>query len=325
MEVMIKVFVIVLPASRNFYFSKNKTYGMLKNKKVVECRNILPYERRKIKMSFDTSAFSEMMTKSLGAMTLEKLLTGILTLIVCLIVIRIVTKIVNRITPKVKWDPRVEKYLTSGIKIVLYILTALIVADSFGIPVTSLIALVSVFGLAISLAVQDVLSNIASGLVILFSRPFDLGDYVGTNDGEGTVAEISLTHVKLDTPDGQRIMLPTSNMVAGKIINYTTLGVRRANHAICVSYDCATDDVRASCLKAISRVKGVLDDPAPAVVINTYGDSAIEYRVRFWTKTEDYWDAHFQSMEEIRRAFDEDGIIMTYNHLNVHIVETEKK
>lgn len=276
-------------------------------------------------MSFDTSALSELMTKSLGAMTLEMLLKGLLTLAVCLIVIRLVTKIVKRITDKVNWDPRVEKYLASGIKVVLYILAALIVADSFGIPVTSLIALVSVFGLAISLAVQDVLSNIASGLVILFSRPFELGDYVGTNDGEGTVAEISLTHVKLDTPDGQRIMLPTSNMVAGKIINYTTLGIRRANHAVCVSYDCPTDAVRASCLKAVSRVEGVLNDPAPAVVVSAYGESSVEYRVRFWTKTEVYWDAHFQSLEEIRRCFAEDGIAMAYNHVNVHIVENKTK
>ncbi len=276
-------------------------------------------------MTFDTSAFSEVMTKSIGALTLERLLSGIVTLVVCLIVMRLITSIVNRILAKVKWDPKVEKYIVSGVKILLYILAALVVADSFGIPVTSLIALVSVFGLALSLAVQDVLSNIASGLVILFSHPFDLGDYVGTGDSEGTVAEISLTHVKLDTPDGQRIMLPTSTMVSGKIINYTTLGIRRANHAICVSYDCATDDVRKSCLKAVSRIKGVLNDPAPAVVISTYGESAIEYRVRFWTKTEDYWDAHFQSLEEIRRCFDEDGIVMTYNHLNVHIVETPKK
>ena len=276
-------------------------------------------------MTLDTSAFSDLMTTSLGAMTLEKLLTGLLTIAACLIVIRIVTKIVDRITAKVNWDPRVEKYLASGVKVALYILAALIVADSFGIPVTSLIALVSVFGLAISLAVQDVLSNIASGLVILFSRPFELDDYVGTNDGEGTVAEISLTHVKLDTPDGQRIMLPTSTMVAGKIINYTTLGIRRANHSIWVSCSCSTDAVRASCLKAISRVNGTLEDPEPMVVVSAYGEGAVEYRVRFWTKTDDYWDAHFQSLEEIRRSFAEDGIEMTCNNLNVHIVEKDKK
>ena len=276
-------------------------------------------------MTFDTAALSDLMSTSLGAMTLEKLLTSLLTIVVCLIVIRLVNSIVRRILNKVNWDVRVERYLASGIKILMYILAAIIVADSFGIPVTSLIALVSVFGLAISLAVQDVLSNIAGGMVILFSRPFEIGDYVGTNDGEGTVAEISLTHVKLDTPDGQRIMLPNSTMVAGKIINYTSLGTRRANHVICVSYDYAVEDVRAACLRAVSRVENVLEDPTPAVVISAYGEKFVEYRVRFWTKTEHYWDAHFQSMEEIRRSLAEDGITMNYNQLNVRIMDAQEK
>ena len=276
-------------------------------------------------MSFDTSAFSDLMTTSLGAMTLEKLLTTVLTVVVCLCGIRLVNGVVKKILDKVNWDPRVEKYLASGIKVILYILVAILVADSLGIPVTSLIALVSVFGLAISLAVQDVLSNIAGGLVILFTRPFELEHYIGTGDAEGTVDEISLTHVKLNTPDGQRIMLPNSTIVAGKIINYTSLGVRRANHVVRVSYDCATEDVRASCLRAISRVNGVLEDPAPAVVVGNYGENGIEYRVRFWTKTDDFWDAHFQSLEEIHRCFKEDGITITYNHLNVHIVENLTK
>ena len=272
-------------------------------------------------MNLDTSALSELLSTSLGTMTLEKLLTSLLTLVVCLIAIRIVSKLLGRIMLKLSWDPRVEKYICAGIKTALYILTAIIVADSFGIPVTSLIALVSVFGLAISLAVQDILSNIAGGLVILFSKPFELGDYVSTDGGDGTVEEISLTHTKLDTPDGQRVMLPNSTIVAGRITNFTTLGIRRVNHAISVSYDCATDDVRASCLKAVSRTRGVIDDPAPSVVIGSFGESAIEFRVRFWTKNEDYWDAHFQSLEEIRSSFAEDGIVMTYNHLNVHVIE----
>ena len=269
----------------------------------------------------DTSAISNLLSTSLGAMTLEKLFSSVLTLIACLIAIRIVTGVVTRITAKISLDARIKKYILSGVKTMLYLFTVLIVADSIGIPVTSLIALVSVFGLAISLAVQDVLSNIASGLVILFSHPFDTGDYVATGDGEGTIAEISLTHTKLDTPDGQRILLPNSKMIAGKIINYSTLGIRRVNHAITVSYDCATEDVRASCLRAVAHTSGVLADPAPAVVISAYLESSIEFRVRFWAKNENFWDAHNQSLEEIRRCFNEDGIEMTYNHLNVHIVE----
>ena len=278
-------------------------------------------ERSFTTIMIDTSALSNVLTTSLGTMTLERLLSTLLTLVFCLIGIRIVSNIMNRIMQKLTWDPRVEKYVCAGVKAILYVLTALIVADSIGIPITSLIALVSVFGLAISLAVQDVLSNIAGGLVILFSKPFELGDYISTDNGEGTVEEISLTHTKLDTADGQRIMFPNSKLVAGKITNFSTLGVRRVNHAVTVSYDCATDAVRASCFKAVNRIQGVLDDPAPSVVIGSYGESSIEFRVRFWTKTEDYWDAYFQSLEEIRSCFLEDGIVMTYNHLNVHIVE----
>src|SRR5699024_7226499 len=185
----------------------------------------------------------------------------------------------------------------------LYVLTVLIVADSLGIAVTSLIALLSVFGLAISLAAQDVLSNVAGGLVILFSRPFTLGDYVATDDGEGTVSEISLTHTKLDTYDGLRVMLPNSKLVDGKIINYTTRGIRRVDHGVSASYDDGTEAVRAACLRAVERTAGVLPDPAPQVVLSAYGESAITYRVRFWAKTEDYWDAYNSSLEEIRRCF----------------------
>ena len=120
-------------------------------------------------------------------------------------------------------------------------------------------------------------------------------------------------------------MLPNSKLVAGQITNYTVRGVRRADHAVTASYDDEPEAVRAACLKALARTPDILPDPAPQVVLTAYGESSIEYHVRFWAKTEDYWDAHFRSLEEIRRAFAEDGVTMTYNHLNVHIVEKGPK
>ncbi len=262
----------------------------------------------------------ELMQASWGKLTLERLLYALLLLVVCLIAIRLVMTLVRRLSARTSLDERVRKYIFSGIRTLLYILTALMVAASLGIDVTSLIALVSVFGLAVSLAVQDVLSNVAGGLVLLFSKPFTLGDYVETADGEGTVAEISLTHTKLDTFGGQQVMLPNSKLADGKIVNYTSRGVRRVDHAVTASYDDSTGAVRAACLKAVARTPGVLEDPAPAVVVTNYGESAVEYHVRFWARTEDFWDANSASLEEIRRAFEEDGVTMTYNHLNVHIV-----
>ena len=256
-----------------------------------------------------------------GKLTVGNLLSALALLLVCLAAARLLLGVAGKLLGRSGgMDERMKRYILKGLKGLLYLLTALIVAGSLDIDVTSLIAVISVFGLAVSLAVQDVLGNVAGGMVLLFSKPFTLGDYVSTADGEGEVAEITLTHTKLDTPAGQRVMLPNSKLTAGQIVNYTVRGVRRADHAVSASYDDAPEAVRSACLKALSRTPNILPDPAPQVVLTAYGESSIEDHVRFWAKTEDYWDAHFRSLEEIHRAFAEDGVTMTYNHLNVHIL-----
>lgn len=276
--------------------------------------------------NLDTSSLEGLMRASWGKLTLEMVVTSLVLLAVCLLATRLIMTLARRLAARGSMDQRVKGLILKGLKWLLYMLTVMIVGASLGVDMTSLIALVSVLGLAVSLAVQDVLSNVAGGMVILFSKPFTLGDYVSTGDGEGTVEEISLTHTKLDTPGGQRVMLPNNKMVAGKIVNYTTLGIRRVDHTITASYDDSAEAVRTACLRAVERTKNVLPEPAPAVVVTAYGESAVEYHVRFWTKTEDFWDAHNFSLEEIRRCFDEDGVTMTYNHLNVHLVgENAKK
>ncbi len=266
------------------------------------------------------SALDGLLQAGWGKLTVGRLLSALLLLLVCLAVVRLLLGMTRRLVGRAALDERIKRYILRGVRAFLYLLSALVMAGSLNIDVSSLIALVGVFGLAVSLAVQDVLGNVAGGMVLLFSKPFTLGDYVSTADGEGEVAEITLTHTKLDTPAGQRVMLPNSKLTAGQIVNYTVRGVRRADHAVSASYDDAPEAVRSACLKALSRTPNILPDPAPQVVLTAYGESSIEYRVRFWAKTEDYWDAHFRSLEEIHRAFAEDGVTMTYNHLNVHIL-----
>ncbi len=266
------------------------------------------------------SALDGLLQAGWGKLTVERLLSALLLLLVCLAVVRLLLGMTRRLVGRAALDERIKRYILRGVRAFLYLLTSLVMAGSLNIDVSSLIALVGVFGLAVSLAVQDVLGNVAGGMVLLFSKPFTLGDYVSTADGEGEVAEITLTHTKLDTPAGQRVMLPNSKLMAGQIVNYTVRGVRRADHAVSASYNDAPEAVRSACLKALSRTPNILPDPAPQVVLTAYGESSIEYRVRFWAKTEDYWDAHFRSLEEIHRTFAEDGVTMTYNHLNVHIL-----
>ena len=266
------------------------------------------------------SALDGLLQAGWGKLTVGRLLSALLLLLVCLAVVRLLLGMTRRLVGRAALDERIKRYILRGLRAFLYLLTSLVMAGSLNIDVSSLIALVGVFGLAVSLAVQDVLGNVAGGMVLLFSKPFTLGDYVSTAGGEGEVEEITLTHTKLDTPAGQRVMLPNSKLMAGQIVNYTVRGVRRADHAVSASYDDAPEAVRRACLKALERTPGILPDPAPQVVLTAYGESSIEYRVRFWAKTEDYWDAHFRSLEEIHRAFAEDGVTMTYNHLNVHIL-----
>ena len=273
----------------------------------------------------DTAVLEKILYTGWGKLTVVNLLSALVTLLLCLGAVRLVTTLARRALNRTRLDGRIKDYVLRGLRFLLYTVTALIVAESLGIPASSLVALLSVFALAVSLAVQDVLSNVAGGLVLLFSKPFTLGDYIESADGEGTVYSIGLTHTVLDTYGGQRVMLPNSRLTAGKIVNYTARGVRRVDHAVSASYEDSTQAVRAACLKAVSRTPHVLEDPPPQVVVTAYGESAIEYHVRFWAPVDAYWDACNSSLEAIRDAFREDGVSMTYNHLNVHIVDNTKE
>lgn len=269
-------------------------------------------------------AFEEFLRSGWGTLTVGRVLASLALLLACLAAARLILKLARKLLERTGLEERVRGYALRGVKTAAYLVAGLIFAGSLGIDVSSLIALASIFGLAVSLAVQDILSNVAAGIELLLAKPFALGDYVSAGDAEGEVAEMSLTHTKLDTPGGQRVMLPNSALAAAQIVNYTVRGVRRADHAVTASYDDDPEAVRRACLRALERTPGVLPDPAPQVVLAGYGESAIEYRVRFWAGTADYWDAHFRSLEELRRAFAEEGVTMTYSHLNVHIVDGEK-
>ena len=132
---------------------------------------------------------------------------------------------------------------------------------------------------------------------------------------------VTLTYTYLDTPDGLRIAAPNSSLSAGKITNYTTLGTRRIQHSVSASYDAPVQTVRQALLDAVARTPGLLESPGPEVYVNAYGESGIEYIVRSWARTADYWTAYYALLENIKAAFDERAVEMPYNHLNVHIVD----
>lgn len=264
---------------------------------------------------------TELLNTNLGDLSLGNIFSAIVTLILCLLVIRFIMKIIGRILGKSRMDARIQKYVLTGIKAVLYVISALMVVDSLGIPTTSLVALLSVVSLGVTLAAEDILANLAGGMVLLASHPFNIGDIIEVSGVAGSVEEITLNYTKLLTPDGQTVMMPNKTLADSQVTNYSKLGRRRVVQVVTTSYDAPTETVKKACNQALAMTPGVLEDPAPAVYLSSYKESSIEYKIFCWSTVETYWDVFFGLGENLRTTFAENGVEMTYDHLNVHIIE----
>lgn len=265
---------------------------------------------------------SKIMQTTLGGYSLGHILSAILTLLICLVTVRLLLKLAKRLLDRSKrMNDRLRQIILTAVKVVLYILTGIITAGALGLNTSSLTALVSVLTLGITLAAEDILGNVAGGLVILSSHPFNIGDEIEVSGTTGIVREITLNHTKIETFDGQFVMQPNKELSSSRVINYTAMGRRRVVRKITASYDAPTEQVKAACLEAVVATPNVLPSPAPVVYLTDYGSSAIEYSVRCWTETKDYWGAYFALNENLRDAFAAHNVEMTYDHLNVHISE----
>lgn len=257
----------------------------------------------------------------LKELTLGSVFRVVLMVLIGYLVIRMIMRVVDRLLERSKSMVDIRVYISSGIKIFLWFLLALMIAGSLNIDVTSVIAMLSVAGLAVSLALQNTLSNLAGGLQILVSKPFVVGDYIDADGTAGTVAEIGLAYTKLTTPDAKRISVPNNQLAAAKVINYNNDDGRRVDLIFSASYDAPTETVKTAIREVVDSIPAIRQDPKPVIWINAYGASSIDYVVRAWTTTKDYWDVYYALMEGVRESFARHNVEMTYNHLNVHLLE----
>ncbi len=255
---------------------------------------------------------------SLGMGAVNKLTTCLLILLAGILVIRIILTLVKKTLEKSHLEKAAHSLIHSLIRVVLYLLLGLMVASALGIDVTGVVALASVLSLAVSLSIQDALTNIIGGFTLLWTKPFVSGDYVEIAGQGGTVKEIGLAYTKLTTPDNKLISLPNSSVVASQIVNYTTTGTRRMEVAVSTALDVPARKVLDALVQA-GTMDDVLLEPAPAAVITGYSQGCTCYSLRVWAKTENYWDVCFALNERVKKIFEEQGIVMTYPHLNVHL------
>jgi len=188
-----------------------------------------------------------------------------------------------------------------------------------GVPVTSFITILASCGVAIGLALQGSLSNFAGGLMILFFKPFKVGDYIEAAGESGTVSEISVVYTVLLTPDNKKITIPNGTLTNSVIENYSSEATRRVDFTFNTGYECDIEKVKELILKIISEHPAALKEPEPFVRLSAHGESSLTYSARVWCNSEDYWNLYFDTIEAVKNAFDENKISIPYPQIDVHV------
>lgn len=250
--------------------------------------------------------------------TFSHICSAVLTLVIGILATRILVSLLKKTLERSRLEKAAHSLILSLVKVGLYLLAALSAASALGVDVTGIVALASVLTLALSLALQNMVSNIIGGFTILYTHPFHSGDFVEIAGQSGTVQEINMTYTMLTTPDNKLVSIPNSAVVAAQIVNYTVTGTRRVSITVSADYSAPTQKV-IDALALAGTVDDALLEPAPYAVVESYDDSAIRYSLRLWVRTEHYWDVYYAVNQRIKNIFDEQDILMTYPHLNVHM------
>jgi len=250
-----------------------------------------------------------------------KFLVGVLLLIVGLVVIKIIKKGIVKAFERTKLDITIGKFLTNVIHVIL--VTALVIAtlDMVGIQTASFIAIFGAAGLAIGLALQGSLSNLAAGVMIVIFRPFRAGQFVEAGGTMGTVSEIQIFNTILTTPDNKLIIVPNSKIIGDTITNFTANDTRRMDLVFGIGYG---DDIK----KAKDIIKKVMDsdsrilkEPAVTIGVLELADSSVNLAVRPWVKTSEYWGVYWDVMEKMKEEFDANGISIPFPQRDIHMYQ----
>ena len=206
--------------------------------------------------------------------------------------------------------------------LVVVLLAAL---DQLGVDTTSALAALGAAGLAVGLALKDSLSNFAAGVMIVVFHPFRLGDYVEAAGTAGSVVEVDMFSTTLLTPDNKRVMIPNRLIYSDTIINYSAEDTRRVDMVFGIAYDDDIEQARGIIESALAADERILQEPAATVAVSELADSSVNFVVRPWVKKEDYWDVYFAMMEQIKLAFDKNGISIPFPQQDVYMHEVASK
>ena len=255
--------------------------------------------------------------KIFGGFSWTKLISAAILLVVCGVLIKLILKATDRMLGRSRLDKAVHPFIRTIVKLVLLFTAIMLIAGTLGVDTSSLLALLSVAGLAVSLALQNVLSNMASAVILLTTKPFQIGHFIEMGSVSGTVVKIGAICTDILTLNNQLVHVPNSEITGSTVTNYTASDKRRLEYRITASYDAPVEDVKAALLRAAEHPLR-MQEMQPIARVNGYGESAIEYVLFLWIRPKDYKDVYYDVLENVKREFDAAGIEMTYPHINVH-------
>lgn len=249
----------------------------------------------------------------------------IISLIILFISFRMINAlsrhIENRVKDNEKYDKTIVKTLSYAGKIVAKILIIICLVGYLGIDTSGLTALVTSLGVCAGLAVNGALSNLAGGVIILFTRPFKVDDYIEipADSISGTVEDIQIVCTKLRTPDNKVIYVPNGTLSNSNIVNYSEKKTRRVDFTFSIAYENDFEKAKSLVASICSSHSLVLDNPPPFVRVSEHGQSSVNITARVWVRSNDYWTVKFDILEGVKKIFDENGIVIPYNQLDVHV------
>ena len=237
-------------------------------------------------------------------------------------------KVINFFSKKIKdgtllskMEPTTRSFFRSFITIFLKVLLIITVAAIIGIPMTSMVTILSSCALAIGLALQDSLSNIAGGFIVTAFKPFLVGDYIKVDGYEGKVKSINIFYTKIVTADNKMVIIPNGEISSNTLTDYNAFPTRRVDISVTAAYSEDSDKVKKALLDVAYSNEYVLSEPAPVAVLTSFDDSAIEYQLKVWCNADVFWDVKFNLLEKTKKIFEERNIEIPFPQMDVHITK----
>lgn len=253
-----------------------------------------------------------------------KIVGAILILIIGRIVVGIIANIIGKLMQRSNADPTLTKFVVSLTRIALMTFVFIAAIGTLGVQTASFVAVIGAAGLAIGFALQGSLANFASGVMLIIFRPFKAGDYVEAGGTAGSVEAIHIFNTIMKTPDNKKVIMPNSQVTGGSITNYSAMDTRRVDLVFGIGYN---DDIRKAkdvLQQIVNEDSRVLKDPAPTIAVSELADSSVNFVVRPWVKTADYWGVYFDLTEKVKLSFDEKGISIPFPQNDVHLYQEAK-